>query len=93
MEKTEISQLIYDQFCDSHNVRPYSGRGMMGRVCLGVTVTQPLMFMYELGRFCVSEEVDLLDYTCVRQDNMGHDYIVYFPELPWLKLEGEEEEC
>jgi hypothetical protein len=65
----------------------YSGRGMYGRTCLGFTTPNPLTFMVRLGYALATlggewtEEVteDLLENVC--QDNMGRDYIVYFPGI------------
>ena len=48
-----------------YKVRTYSGRGMYGRQCLGITVDQPNTVIAEIGM------------RGLKIDNMGLSYIVY----------------
>lgn len=70
-------------------VRSYSGRGMMGKTCLGIVVSsneEILELFYNLGKAC-------MEYPEVtRSDNMGFDTIFYFPYIEYVKnLEDDEE--
>jgi hypothetical protein len=51
---------------------PYSGRFMYGKKCLATIVDEAQL--QALGRF-ISETSGLVD-------NMGFDYVVYWPEIP-----------
>lgn len=69
----------------------YSGRGMMGKRCLGITVDsvgELLCAIAEIGNIMgrdrMDEEFDEL-FTLlnenIRSDNMGYSTIYYFPEI------------
>jgi hypothetical protein len=73
--------------------RSYSGRGMRGRECVGVTVGRGLS-SFQLGvaiaaamrdDFFPQLQQDLEDLVglTVREDSMGLDTIVYFPGVEW----------
>lgn len=53
--------------------RSYSGRGMFGKECVGVEVVYPGDYTLPKG---------------YRMDNMGRDYIVYWPSVKW---EGDDD--
>lgn len=55
--------------------REYSGRGMGGKSCLGVTVDHVGDLLAELPKTAVRSAV---------QDAMGRGAIVYWPHLPWI---------
>jgi len=63
-------------------VRPYSGRGMMGRECVGVDV-EYLGQAFDVG-CAVGAECDY-DFGTPDADNMGMGYILYWPSLDWPK--------
>jgi len=50
---------------DGYKVRSYTGRGMSGRVCPGVTVENAIDFVAEMGM------------KGLKVDQMGLSYIVY----------------
>lgn len=58
----------------------YSGRGMFGDTCAGFVCSDPKNAI-----------IDLMDHDSTisrmlrqsQQDNMGLDYIVYFPNVAW----------
>ena len=91
-----LQELIEDL---GYETRSYSGRGMYGRECLGVTVDDPVFFALEIGQEMGSNE----EYNnfgrnlpCVSWDSMGRDYIVYFPNVycpnvPYNEENDEEE--
>lgn len=80
-----LQELIEDL---GYETRSYSGRGMYGRECLGVTVEDPISFTLELGYAIGQEETSELPRR-TSWDSMGLDYIVYFPNVPY---DGEDED-
>lgn len=72
--------------------RSYSGRGMGGKECLGVTIRSP----HGLGEFIsdviqglefLGEETsDVADaFRTMVTDSMGLGMIVYFPDVPFVE--------
>lgn len=67
----------------------YSGRGMYGTVCVGVTVSRDFAFGVRIGAE-VAKVFDAEDRAAVarfimdgsRTDSNGLDVIVYWPDLP-----------
>ena len=78
-----LQELIEDL---GYETRSYSGRGMYGRECLGVTVDNPIFFALELGQEIGANE-DCGNWgknlPRISWDSMGLDYIVYFPNVPY----------
>jgi hypothetical protein len=69
---------------------PYSGRGMMGKECLGVTVEYMPQFLFDLGNAVGVENSELYDCeqgiplpSIIRVDSMGLESVVYFPAIPF----------
>lgn len=61
--------------------REYSGRGMYGATCLGISVNgnaSTTMFMLAVREVLGLEDTVYLA-NAMRSDNMGYDTIVYFP--------------
>lgn len=67
--------------------RNYSGRGMYGRECLGVVVSDSSK-IFLLGAHLGEYAFDISD-ICF--DRMGLRHIIYFPRLEYMELEEEEE--
>lgn len=88
----DITKLIIEILEEEEHSSSYSGRGMMGRTCLGVTTAAPLTFVYKLARELTLEDVDLTQYSRICQDSMGLGSIVYFPDLP-PPDESEQDDC
>lgn len=59
--------------------RRYSGRGMFGKECLGVSVNQPGE-IFRLGGI-LAEHVE--DMGPPQFDSLGYDWIVYWREVPY----------
>ena len=66
----------------------YSGRGMYGDTCIGWVTDYPHKLMLQIGIWIGQLEgdpnfpQDVVDaFMDPRTDNMGRDYIVYFPKL------------
>lgn len=83
----------------NYEARWYSGRGMYGKDCVGITIPQGV------SQFSVGVELaamfetlgyeDLLeDFTCERvaQDSLGMGSIVYFPNVGWPAADDLEDE-
>lgn len=96
MEKLRKSRLqdILESTVDG--VRSYSGRGMYGRSCLGVET-------YDLGDLFASvlEELEgeedtqdlQLAFKSMCTDAMGRGTIVYFPAVPYVGDEDDDQDC
>lgn len=74
----------------------YSGRGMRGKECFAITVTNIHKAVFNLGYRlgCLTEDVEKIT-DCLdgfKTDNMGLEYVIYFPDVTYLDdefLEGE----
>ena len=55
----------------------YSGRGMYGKSCLAITVSHPNK-MFNIG-VILGENMDDASDIEVKYDNLGMDYVLYFP--------------
>ncbi len=86
MDKKELIEAI-KEFCDDYGLYftdDYSGRGMYGEKCIGIvtggSIAEMLIdlcdYLHAAGIEMVGEYI-----TSVKQDSMGLDKIVYFPEL------------
>jgi len=83
---------IFVELLEEMELEPYSysGRGMFGKSCVGVTVTNTTKFIFELGLKIGSkhEEENYEElkegFENIRTDNMGLDYVVYFPDIDWI---------
>jgi hypothetical protein len=90
-----------DGMVDDDSVRTdgYSGKGMYGNTCAGITfdsVSQSFRFFTELGRIAVAYEADddealeaaagaVLDLVdAAATDSMGRGVIVYFPRWTFI---------
>lgn len=99
-EKSRIQELIeLSDGDEGRTCRSYSGRGMMGKQCLGVDVDNVFGFIANLiedlgEQNCnVAFHQELADELREMQtDSMGKGKIVYFPALRFVPPEVEEEE-
>lgn len=75
-------------------VQSYSGRGMYGRSCLGVE-TDDLGDLFAAVLEELEGEEDTQDvqlaFKSMRTDSMGRGTIVYFPAIPFVGDDDEEE--
>ena len=85
INKEQVKKL--EEFCEEYdyNFRPtYSGRGMMGRTCVGF-VTDDTEFKLAMSLVCHfgrdEEIVDLFVQSSSASDDMGMSTIIYFPNL------------
>lgn len=98
MPNEAFSQILIDSLRDAgYEPQSYSGRGMYGRSCIGVTVPRGTsafkLACQVIAASYMSQALaeDLAD-VLVREDSMGLDTILYFPYLPWVEADDEEEE-
>ena len=86
----EQIQLIQD-FCDNYDYDfrdSYSGRGMMGRSCIGFVVDcNPFTLAIDLANYIRAEQgedteiMDIFTDVGVSSDSMGRQTIVYFQSI------------
>jgi hypothetical protein len=74
---------------EGQDIRSYSGRGMNGRECLGVVVPDINSFLKVVLVATLDEDFDkslgqdIIDaIDNMKEDSMGRDTIVYFPDIP-----------
>lgn len=82
-EKHEVQEILES---NGYNVRPYSGRAMYGKSCIGVIVSE-LTEMIRIGCL-LGESFSEAEARC---DNMGLDYIIYWPYIKFVGEENEDE--
>lgn len=96
----ELIKLQDDE--DTIKLRSYSGRGMMGKECLGVTVDSYGDLLIDLAAAIAQENGDgylndddrnslLAELKAHDTDNMGRGRtIVYFPGVPFATVDRDE---
>lgn len=82
LNRDVIIGALYDAGLDEDNLyEGYSGRGMYGRCCFGITddnTRGPVKFLIALARNLRAELADSLADAWT-QDNLGLGVVVYFP--------------
>ena len=78
MNKIEILREVADE-TESKFTSTYSGRGMYGKQCCGITTDDPYKICLLLGSKGLDPETD------IRVDNMGLSTIIYFPRIQLTK--------
>ena len=85
-----IQTLLANDF----EVQSYSGRGMYGNTCLGVTVPtrkNPIAYVASrLMMLALEDGLDEMDLVAsimadAQVDQLGHGHIVYFPTVEFCK--------
>ena len=77
--------------------RSYSGRGMYGKECLGVTVDRETSVFQLAAQIITASDdpgamADFLSDVRVAEDSMGMGTIVYFPRIDWIDRDADDEE-
>lgn len=93
---------LIELICENNDIelrKDYSGRNMFGKECFGIvgngnTLTK---FFIDLTSSLKEFDDEQLAYELsydLKTDNMGNDYIYYFPNWQWNneEMENEEEE-
>lgn len=73
-----------EAFCESKGYRfmgDYSGRFMFGRTCPGIICSYPEQVLVELAEWLTKKNISVGLLGDPRTDNMGMDFIVYFPTI------------
>jgi hypothetical protein len=91
--KSNLQTIIEDL---DYECRSYSGRGMFGSSCLAFEIddlSQLLQLGYDIAEYASENNLDV-SYSLgkARWDNMGHDYIIYFPGVEYHESGSEESE-
>lgn len=98
MKQSILVQAIEDA---GYEARSYSGRGMYGAHCVGVTCGRSEAFslgvkiavaLQATGEEDAESSVEALADLRVATDSMGHDMIVYFPAVLWAEDSKDEED-
>jgi len=95
MNKHWVQQVLEDH---GHfdNVRSYSGRGMYGKSCLGVTMRRGELSEFDLGVLLAGHQEEYSgNFSPIPKpstDNMGLDMIAYWPSIPYIDDDEEEGE-
>jgi len=88
-----LQQNLLTEFCERWEVKlskDYSGRGMMGKTCVGLIISQfvsPFMIGMKLGQFLAlnpdpaDDLLELIEGNST--DSLGKGTILYFPTLTW----------
>lgn len=63
--------------------RSYSGRGMMGRQCVGAVVEAVTPALADIIDVCSGVEEAAEIVRAVRTDGMGTQSIIYWPRVEW----------
>ena len=69
-----------------YETRSYSGRGMYGKQCLGISSENVIETIVDILHWAFSEGDDDLYYALskamqsAKTDSMGHGLIIYFPD-------------
>jgi len=97
MDKATFDKLVSTIEDAGFEARSYSGRGMYGSQCLGVSCDSPISCVMQIvSSFCenaddVESVKDLVDtLSDPSTDAMGRGGIVYWTSIPWLDEEEDE---
>ena len=87
---------FFDGFCFDYDYefRSYSGRGMFGKQCVGIVIPNNIgKAILDIGiKLGEMDESDVKNYSYVEfvesfhkilWDNMGLEYIIYFPDIEY----------
>ncbi len=81
----EFSNLAWD--IGGEVYENYSGRGMFGKTCMGITVENLEKALFKLGRESGNYEFSKELYR-FEIDNLGRSFIIYFPKIQ-KEVDGE----
>ena len=91
LDKESFDKLVQIFEEAEYEPRSYSGRFMYGKDCFGVVCSNPVRMIAEVLANVARNAEDPEEVAEVaeklmepRQDNMGHDAIVYWPSIEWM---------
>lgn len=72
------------EFLESLDYKPraYSGRGMMGRECVGIVVPSAVIAAWRIAAELIGVDSAYVILN-PRWDSMGRDEILYWPSVEW----------
>lgn len=83
----DVEDIVEVFECAGYEVRSYSGRGMYGNECLGVTCDDPVVFTAKVMAVASAYGYHLDDLLALfskhRTDDMGLSTIIYFPSVAY----------
>lgn len=88
---TEVHWLQSALTESGYEVDPYSGRSMMGKKCLSVTINSESELL-EIGRSIGEWQAKYQDFSklpTLRTDNMGRSIVAYWPSAHWTATDNE----
>ena len=90
---------LLEEVCDQEglgNLRRYSGRGMYGRECVGISgeYLNPFTVAILLADRADLFGIDIADIPVPDTDSLGRGIIIYWPQVAWPegRVERDEEE-
>jgi hypothetical protein len=84
MNATELKRIIVSA---GYEARSYSGRGMYGKECVGVTCDNQADLLFDMMDHASRTQIKQLK-GCMT-DSMGRSIIVYWPNIEWSEDEEE----
>ena len=90
MNEISLLQMMLEKA--GYETRSYSGRGMYGKKCLGVTCGNVFKLFSDVLSAIDGCPYDMLDlnklsseFNTAQSDNMGMDIVVYFPDVEYFE--------
>ena len=85
LELDEAQTSLLEELASAYDARfctDYSGRGMYGNQCIGITVENTSVLLHIIVALA-ADEPDLAEELCdgICSDNMGRDMIFYWPGI------------
>jgi hypothetical protein len=74
-----------------YKTREYSGRGMFGKKCIAFNTLNINEAIWEIASN-IPDSLKELDIKYPKTDNMGLEYIVYWPSIPYVEEDSEDKE-
>lgn len=78
MDAQQLKKIINDA---GYEARSYSGRGMYGKECVGVTCDNQVDLIFDMMDHASRNQIKELK-GC-KTDSMGRSIIVYWPNVAW----------
>lgn len=80
---------MIEEFCEENDLQfydDYSGRGILGKTCVGIVCNDIVGTLYDLTEYIIDNyNMTLKDIKKILSkycfDNMGLQYIIYFPNI------------
>lgn len=95
MEAKKLIELINN--CADYTARLYSGRGMYGKECIGVSVEDNYTFISDLLAYARYNDIEVLDQLIdliakTSEDSLGLNTILYWRSIQWPMMDKESQD-